>query len=86
MMSATLRVVSFGSAAIVEWPCLRLRRCNIGDLSLPANLSFDVLRIDYHHRCLHLEWGRRLAASVLWRGGSLNSNFEAVAQYVAWSF
>lgn len=77
MMSATLCMMRFGPASIVELPCLRLRRCNVGDLSLPTNLPSAILCIDYHHRCLHLEWGGRLAASVLRRGGSLNSEFRS---------
>ena len=51
-------MVSFDLGLLWERPCLRLRRGNVRDLSLPTNLPFTALRINDHHWCLHRGGGK----------------------------
>jgi hypothetical protein len=41
-------------------------------------LSFPILRVNDHHRCLHSEYGERLGASILWRNAAWRMKIEAV--------
>ena len=58
IISATLYMVSSDLGVLCEGPCLRLRRGNVRDLSLPTNLPFTALRINDHHRRLHRGGGK----------------------------
>ena len=67
MISATLRARLASACRDCGNVGLRLRSRDVRDLSLPPNLSFAILRVDDHHRCLHCGCGEKLAASELGR-------------------
>jgi hypothetical protein len=86
MISATLHNESALPNNVVEEQAVRFCSCNIRDLSFAPDLSFPILGVNDHHRCLHGEYGGRLGALNLWRNRSLEYEDGSCAGSNSWSF
>jgi hypothetical protein len=87
MISATLHNKSaLAPNNVVEEQAVRFCSCNIRNLSFAPNLSFPILRVNDHHRCLHTEYCGRLGASILWRNRSLEDEDQSCTGSNSWSF